>query len=141
MLVLGDLVGYGADPNAVIDHVRAMTGATIIRGNHDGKGSGLETLTASTIWPGHRLDGDGVDAAKSSLAGGHARRPALIDEVGDCHGSPFDEDAMIFDDLDARRAVNGDATGLPVGHTHVPAVFSDDGGLSSVGRRAARNTA
>ena len=40
VLVLGDLVGYGADPNAVIDRVQALPNATIIRGNHDKVGAG-----------------------------------------------------------------------------------------------------
>src|ERR1044072_1044296 len=42
VLVLGDLVGYGAAPNAVIDRIRAMREATLIRGNHDKVGAGLE---------------------------------------------------------------------------------------------------
>jgi diadenosine tetraphosphatase ApaH/serine/threonine PP2A family protein phosphatase len=33
-LVLGDLVGYGADPDAVLDRVREMQPAQVIRGNH-----------------------------------------------------------------------------------------------------------
>src|SRR6185369_13448567 len=41
VLVLGDLVGYGADPNAVIDRIRGLAGATIIRGNHDKVGAGI----------------------------------------------------------------------------------------------------
>ena len=35
VLVLGDLVGYGADPNAVVDRVRALIPLAVIRGNHD----------------------------------------------------------------------------------------------------------
>ena len=35
LLVLGDLVGYGADPNEVVARVRALPAATVIRGNHD----------------------------------------------------------------------------------------------------------
>ena len=31
----GDLVGYGADPNACLDRIRALKGLTIIGGNHD----------------------------------------------------------------------------------------------------------
>src|SRR5439155_26458711 len=34
-LVLGDLVGYGADPNAVIDRIQALNPVAIVRGNHD----------------------------------------------------------------------------------------------------------
>src|SRR5215510_5240837 len=46
VLVLGDLVGYGADPNAVIDRVRELPNATIIRGNHDKAGAGIENVEA-----------------------------------------------------------------------------------------------
>jgi diadenosine tetraphosphatase ApaH/serine/threonine PP2A family protein phosphatase len=34
VLCLGDLVGYGADPNEVIDLIRART-TSVVRGNHD----------------------------------------------------------------------------------------------------------
>src|SRR5579862_481748 len=34
VLALGDLVGYGADPNLVLDWARANTEA-VVRGNHD----------------------------------------------------------------------------------------------------------
>src|SRR5882724_11721451 len=41
-LVLGDVVGYGGDPNAVIDRMIALAPAAIIRGNHDKVACGLE---------------------------------------------------------------------------------------------------
>ena len=137
VLVLGDLVGYGADPNAVIDHIRAMPGATIIRGNHDKVGSGLETVDSFNHLARHAIawTATALTPANRAWLAAMPAGPALIDEVVEiCHGSPFDEDAYIFDDLDARRAVN--AATRPVclyGHTHVPAVFKYDGGLSSVG--------
>ena len=34
-LVLGDIVGYGPDPNAVIEAIRALKPKAIVRGNHD----------------------------------------------------------------------------------------------------------
>jgi predicted phosphodiesterase len=43
LLVLGDLVGYGADPNAVVERVRTLAPHGLIRGNHDKVGSGLES--------------------------------------------------------------------------------------------------
>ena len=43
VLVLGDLVGYGADPNAVCERVRALAPHALIRGNHDKVGSGVES--------------------------------------------------------------------------------------------------
>ena len=43
VLVLGDLVGYGADPNAVCEKIRALGPEALIRGNHDKVGSGIES--------------------------------------------------------------------------------------------------
>jgi diadenosine tetraphosphatase ApaH/serine/threonine PP2A family protein phosphatase len=50
-----------------------------------------------------------------------------------CHGTPFDEDVYVFDDLDALRALRAARRPLCLfGHTHVPAVYQlvnrpDDG--------------
>src|SRR5919201_1380525 len=41
-LVLGDLVGYGPDPNATVECVRELEPAAIVRGNHDKVACGLE---------------------------------------------------------------------------------------------------
>src|SRR5438093_742119 len=41
-LVLGDLVGYGPDPNAVVERVQALQPIAIVRGNHDKVACGLE---------------------------------------------------------------------------------------------------
>ena len=41
-LVLGDLVGYGAEPNAIVDAIRAMQPDAVIRGNHDKAACGLD---------------------------------------------------------------------------------------------------
>jgi predicted phosphodiesterase len=40
VICLGDVVGYGPDPNEVVDRIRQMEVNTI-RGNHDKAGSGL----------------------------------------------------------------------------------------------------
>ena len=40
--MLGDLVGYGADPNAVVERVQALEPVAIVRGNHDKVACGLE---------------------------------------------------------------------------------------------------
>ena len=43
VLVLGDLVGYGADPEPVIDRTMALEAVAIVRGNHDKVCAGLES--------------------------------------------------------------------------------------------------
>jgi diadenosine tetraphosphatase ApaH/serine/threonine PP2A family protein phosphatase len=137
VLVLGDLVGYGADPNAVIDRIRGLARTTIIRGNHDKVGAGIENVDSfnhlaryAIAWTASALTPDNREWLAAVPAG-----PVAIDGfVEICHGSPFDEDVYIFDDLDARRAIN--VTSRPLclfGHTHVPAAFRFDGNLSPIG--------
>jgi diadenosine tetraphosphatase ApaH/serine/threonine PP2A family protein phosphatase len=136
-LVLGDLVGYGADPNAVIDRVLELPSATFIRGNHDKVGAGLEDTdsfnylarnaiawTRGELTPEHRT-------WLAALPQGPARVDSLV-EI--CHGAPFDEDVYIFDDLDAMRALRASERPLCLfGHTHVPAAFRFDTELRTVG--------
>jgi diadenosine tetraphosphatase ApaH/serine/threonine PP2A family protein phosphatase len=130
VLVLGDLVGYGADPNAVIDRVRGLDPLVLIRGNHDKVACGLEDAsgfnliarqaiewTYMTLTPEHRQ-------FLTDLPAG----PQFVNaELEVCHGSPFDEDAYIFDQGEAVRAL--EAMERPIclyGHTHIPAVFTPD---------------
>ena len=122
-LVLGDLVGYGADPNAVIDKVREIEPYRLIRGNHDKVGSGVESAEGFNAvarnairWTYDSLTNDNRDWLAALPQG-----PIDVDELIEiCHGTPFDEDAYVFDDLDALRAMQ--ASDRPVclfGHTHV----------------------
>jgi predicted phosphodiesterase len=137
VLVLGDLVGYGADPNAVIARVQSFPNATIIRGNHDKVGAGIETVESFNHLARHAISWTATELTpehRQWLAAMPAG-PALVDDLVEiCHGSPFDEDAYIFDDLDARRAVVSSQRSVCLyGHTHVPAIFKYDGELSSLG--------
>jgi diadenosine tetraphosphatase ApaH/serine/threonine PP2A family protein phosphatase len=137
-LVLGDLVGYGADPNAVVAMVRDLTPIAIVRGNHDKVACGLDQAegfnliaksaarwTFETLTSEHR-------AWLAALPQGPLAVDALV-EV--CHGSPFDEDAYIFDEIDARRAFRASTRPLCLfGHTHYPVTFQcADSTLGAVG--------
>ena len=137
VLVLGDLIGYGADPNAVIERVRALPSATCIRGNHDKVGAGLDSVegfnhlakqaiawTAAAMTPEAR-------AWVAALPQG----PVIVDDLVEiCHGTPFDEDVYIFDDLDATRSLRTARRPLCLfGHTHVPAAFRLSAQLEHLG--------
>lgn len=137
ILVLGDLVGYGADPNAVIERVRALPGTTIIRGNHDKVGAGLEDMKAfnhlarqAIAWTAAALTPDNQEWLAALPKG-----PAFVDGgVEICHGTPFDEDVYVFDDLDAIRALRAARAPLCLfGHTHVPAAYRFETELDLVG--------
>jgi predicted phosphodiesterase len=132
LLVLGDLVGYGADPNAVIDRVRALDPLSVIRGNHDKAACGLDDGSSfnqiarfAATWTGEALTADNRRYLRELPAG-----PVIIDErIEICHGAPFDEDHYIFDGNDARRALDTSERPLCLfGHTHLPVVFFDEGG-------------
>lgn len=127
VLVLGDLVGYGADPNGVVEKVRGLQPRAVIRGNHDKVASGLDdgesfnaVARSAVLWTFETLTPDNR-AYLAALPTG----PLDIDErVEICHGTPFDEDAYLFDELDALRAL--EASSRPVclfGHTHVAVAF------------------
>jgi diadenosine tetraphosphatase ApaH/serine/threonine PP2A family protein phosphatase len=128
LIVLGDLVGYGADPNAVVERVREQAPHAIIRGNHDKVGAGVESaegfnaVARSAIRWTHDTLTDENRAWLAALPTG----PVIVDDLFEiCHGTPFDEDAYIFDDLDALRALH--AARLPLclfGHTHVQVGYS-----------------
>jgi predicted phosphodiesterase len=127
VLLLGDLVGYGADPNAVVDLVRGMRDVVVIRGNHDKVAAGVESVEGfnhmarlAISWTAAALTDDNR-AFLAALPSG----PIDVDDVVEiCHGTPFDEDVYVFDDLDALRSIRTSRRALCLfGHTHVPAAF------------------
>jgi diadenosine tetraphosphatase ApaH/serine/threonine PP2A family protein phosphatase len=131
VLVLGDLVGYGADPNAVIEKVRKLDPHALIRGNHDKVGSGLESpegfnaIAKSAIrWTYDALTPDNRNWLAALPAG-----PVIVDDLIEiCHGTPFDEDAYVFDDLDALRSLHTSERQLCLfGHTHVQVGYALSG--------------
>ena len=136
-LVLGDLVGYGADPNAVIDRVRALPAATFIRGNHDKVGAGLENTDGFNYLARHAISwtANTLTPDRRQWLAALAQGPVVIDDLVEiCHGAPFDEDVYIFDDLDAMRALHVARRPLCLfGHTHVVAAFYVTGEMRTVG--------
>ena len=136
-LVLGDLVGYGADPNAVIDRVRALPAATFIRGNHDKVGAGLENTDGFNYLARHAITWTttALTAERRQWLAALPQGPVVVDDLVEiCHGAPFDEDIYIFDDLDAMRALTVARRPLCLfGHTHVVAGYQVTREMRSVG--------
>jgi diadenosine tetraphosphatase ApaH/serine/threonine PP2A family protein phosphatase len=133
-LVLGDLVGYGADPNAVIECVRGLQPAVVIRGNHDKVAAGLEGVEGFNQIAREAIEwtSEALTAENRAWLAALPQGPVVIDDTVEiCHGSPFDEDMYVFDDLDALRSIR--ATRRPLclfGHTHIPAIFRLSGEAS-----------
>lgn len=144
-LVLGDLVGYGPDPNLVVERIQALEPLAIVRGNHDKVACGLEqaegfnTVAKSAAkWTLEVLTPDYREWLAVLPEG-----PIAVDDIVEiCHGSPFDEDAYIFDELDAVRALKVATRPLCLfGHTHYPVTFElSDESFDSVGSASAPQT-
>jgi diadenosine tetraphosphatase ApaH/serine/threonine PP2A family protein phosphatase len=131
VLVLGDLVGYGADPNPVVQRIRALPAATVIRGNHDKVATGLDDVEGFNYLARQAIEWTAAALTPDNRAWLTAlpRGPLLVEPLVEiCHGAPFDEDTYIFDDLDATRALRVARAPLCLyGHTHVPAAFRLEG--------------
>jgi diadenosine tetraphosphatase ApaH/serine/threonine PP2A family protein phosphatase len=123
VLVLGDLIGYGANPNEVVDRIRSLAPLATIRGNHDKVGAGLEPSDAFNAvartairWTYEALSDENRDWLAALPAG-----PVVIDDLLEiCHGTPQDEDMYVFDDGDVLRSMQAASRRLCLfGHTHV----------------------
>jgi predicted phosphodiesterase len=127
VLLLGDLVGYGADPNAVLDRLRALPDCRAIRGNHDKVAAGLEEAVGFA--PAARIAADWtrevLTGENRAFLAALARGPREIDPLTlIAHGSPLDEDAYLLVEEDARDCFES----LPFsicffGHSHWPCAF------------------
>jgi predicted phosphodiesterase len=129
IVCLGDLVDYGADPNAVVDWARANIDVTV-RGNHDRACGGLEDLSAynpaaqvSAVWTRDTLTPENAQFLRRLprgpvpyIAGGHT-----VDLV---HGSPLDEDEYLIGIPEVRPVLHVLEESLTFfGHTHIQGGF------------------
>lgn len=135
IVCLGDVVGYGPDPEACIDLVREHCAATLL-GNHDeavAKNKGLKALpqTGQQAALLHRewLSDDQRDWL-SSLPLTHTIDNALL-----VHASPDEPGA--WKRIDSYRLVHAQFAAFEqpicfVGHSHKPVVVSDTLGVTRV---------
>jgi predicted phosphodiesterase len=131
VIVLGDLVGYGAEPNLVVSRVRDLEPVAIVRGNHDKVAAGQASFKGfnpaaqrAAEWTRRAL----TEESRAYLAA-LPEGPTLVENLIEiCHGSPQDEDAYIVGELDAAQALIAARAPLCLfGHTHMPAAAALDG--------------
>lgn len=138
VLCLGDVVGYGADPNAVSDWVRTEA-AGVVRGNHDRGASSDESLQgfnpaarAAAIWTRRALTEENRLWLESLPRG-----PLMVEDPSLpfllAHGSPADEDQYVVSLDEAKPLlVAQQQRAVFFGHTHL------QGGFQFIRSNAAR---
>jgi predicted phosphodiesterase len=127
---LGDVVGYGAAPNEVIDRVQEL-GKTFVRGNHDRACSGQLSLddfnpiaSRAARWTREVLTSEHIDWLQHL-----ARGPITPDgpQVSCMHGSYLDEDEYLLSVRDALQLKQVETRINFFGHTHVQGGFATSG--------------
>lgn len=125
IVCLGDVVGYGADPNPVVDWVKKNSKATV-RGNHDKASVGLENLDwfnpaarASALWTRSVLTPENQEWLRQLPRG-----PVEVDGFQILHGSPVDEDEYLLRPSEVAQLVGYLGARVSFfGHTHVQGGF------------------
>jgi predicted phosphodiesterase len=127
---LGDLVGYGPDPNAVVEEVRDIPNLTCLLGNHDVAVIGkmpFETFNGdarrSLIHHEKVITTTNLDYLRSLTSEKLVRGEATL-----AHGSPRDPLwEYILNSLTARlNFEHFDTPSCFVGHSHIQSVFGLD---------------
>jgi diadenosine tetraphosphatase ApaH/serine/threonine PP2A family protein phosphatase len=131
---LGDVVGYGPDPDGVVDRLREV-GATGVRGNHDAAALGELDTEAFNIdarrameWTRSTIGGDAL-----AWLGGLPEQ-AELEGFTLVHGSPRDP---IWEYVTSTPVARAGIAAMSTesgfhGHTHVPIAFVDEDGRLEV---------
>jgi predicted phosphodiesterase len=125
ILNCGDLVGYGPDPDRVVEFCREHC-HVIVRGNHDKVVAGLADMDwfnpvarEAARWSQANMQAVNLDYVRLLPQG-----PIAVDDFSIMHGSPIDEDEYIVSGHDAREAAAASLTALSFfGHSHLQGGF------------------
>jgi predicted phosphodiesterase len=123
---LGDLVGYGPDPNGVIDRIQEL-GAVTIRGNHDKAIAGLmegeefnPIAQFAVQWSRDQLRPENRAYLEELPQGPHS-----IENFSIVHGALHDEDEYVVTPALAVDGLLSAPTSLTFfGHTHIQGGFT-----------------
>jgi len=138
VLCLGDIVGYGPNPNECVALVRARAHATVL-GNHDVAavdGFGIEYFNPAARTAIEWTRGV-IDADHAAWLDGLAYE-LRTDDYLMVHGAPVDYFTYILDKRDAARAFEAtDAPLIFVGHTHLADYYAlgPDGAIEHAHRQ------
>jgi len=125
-MCLGDIVGYGADPNPCIDLLRSVTSIDFVLGNHDHAACGSS----------YSMSGDAMRAIKWTKENLTKENVAFLKTLGACrnwgealycHANPYRPLEWYYveeKEYIARSFARSKAKILFIGHTHVPAAIT-----------------
>jgi predicted phosphodiesterase len=133
--VLGDIVGYGADPDAVVERLTALPNATLLAGNHD--------LAATARFDVSWFNGAAASAMAWTVREMRAETLAALEPLAPrasvdgrllVHGSVVDPAAEYVRRAEqAARSFDAEDFSLCFfGHTHRPTIFSKRDAVGSV---------
>jgi predicted phosphodiesterase len=122
----GDLIGYGPDPNRVVDWARTSV-EIVIRGNHDKAAVSPETLEwfnpiarSAAEWTLGELTPENLEFIRRLPRG-----PLPVDSYQIAHGSPLDEDEYLTGEIEAGQAFEYAEREITFfGHTHLQGGFA-----------------
>lgn len=130
VICLGDFVGYGAQPNQVLDTMRNWRARKLyVRGNHDRVVSGHDdaeqfnnAAKLAALWTRDHLSAPNRHFLETLPLGPIEENGLMV-----CHGAPHNEDEYVFHDGHALQIFESTAAPLILfGHTHLPAIFAVD---------------
>lgn len=125
IICCGDFIGYGADPNRVIEWARENV-SVAVRGNHDKACVDLHDLEwfnpvaqQATVWTHHELTAENKEYVRNLPKG-----PVAVGGFEVVHGSPLNEDEYIVNITEAAEAFAYMSTRVVFfGHTHLQGGF------------------
>jgi predicted phosphodiesterase len=130
IVCLGDFVGYGAEPNQVLDRMRTLRAPKLyIRGNHDRVAAGIDAADGFNAAAKHAAlwTRDHLSATNQRFLQKLPLGPIVQHDVVVCHGSPHDEDEYVFNESHAAQVFHSiEGRFILYGHTHLPVIFSID---------------
>lgn len=127
--VMGDSVGYGAQPNEVVGRLRALPEIVMVKGNHEAAAIGEISIAnfnpsaaAAAAWT--------VDALTAEARDFLVALPLMVVHSGItlCHGTPRNPiwEYMLTSQTADMNLNHFETAGCVHGHTHIPSVFGQD---------------
>lgn len=132
---LGDLLGYGPDPNECVERIRSLSGLVCLLGNHDQAALKLIPLSSfntdartAADWSGAMLSSENEDFLRQ------LESIRMLENFTLAHGSPLRPvwEYMLDPGTAARNFEALETDFCIVGHSHLPLIFHQAPGESLV---------